>query len=450
MSTKAQNRQIVLGQPDPRFNVRAESHFSTLGGWENYFFTVENKTSREYRMVIKVDMELACVGRKSFTIGVNGTVHLPPNGVFKPSQDYDHTVNSPDSKNFKDCRLPDNAGGFTLVKSVSYTISDVQDLTQIAENKASSEKAAAQKANAVSQTTATSNTVRTTQTNASAAGHPATTGTPTTATTSNSGSKTGTVNNNQPQQAPPTEAQRQVETARTLAEIERQRNEKQAEVQKMSDAITSTGTMFGDAIRADAAAKAAREERQERLDALDRQKGSLIYQQNIEKAQTGDETAISQIIYAQRLMGYGFEDFATQMVTKFNSSTARTALIGHYKSIMSGYKAESKAHLSKGIGFLVLTGLGTAGLMYLSNEAIENDGVNSSDSDTYTYAAAGVAIVGTIVSIAQFGKVGYKYKPGYLNAESKLRKLESAQTLSFAPVYNLRNNTVGVALRLNF
>lgn len=142
----AQRKQVSVSQFDPRFTVSVQRYWSSLGGSEEYFFYVQNNTNDEYSMVINVTLDLACVGTKTFTLGVNKVVWLKPNGQFKPDGDWSHIYTS-GADNFKNCRLADG-NSFTLLKGISYTVNNVTNVTQqkaAEEKRKADEKAALEK-----------------------------------------------------------------------------------------------------------------------------------------------------------------------------------------------------------------------------------------------------------------------------------------------------------------
>jgi hypothetical protein len=145
----AQRKPMNIGrQVDSRFTLSAESNFSTLGGWEEYFYYVKNNTSDEYSIVVTIDIDLACVGSKSYVLGVNKIVYLPPNGSFTPKSDWVHNVvDGPD--NFKKCRMK-VGDTYTLYKGLTFTITDVINLTEkkAADAKKKADDAAAKQAEA--------------------------------------------------------------------------------------------------------------------------------------------------------------------------------------------------------------------------------------------------------------------------------------------------------------
>lgn len=127
-SAHAQRKQVSIRQADTRFTLIIEKYWSKLGGSEEYFFTLQNNTGEEYELVVDVDLDLACVGGKSFTLGVNRKIHLTPHGTFTPKGDWSHIVTS-GADNFRDCRLKDG-GTYTLLQGVKYTYSSIKNLSQ--------------------------------------------------------------------------------------------------------------------------------------------------------------------------------------------------------------------------------------------------------------------------------------------------------------------------------
>jgi hypothetical protein len=126
-SLSAQRKNVAVSQVDPRFTVSVERYWSSLGGSEEYYFYVQNNTGDEYSMVMNVRLDLACVGTKNFTIGVNKVVWLKPNGRFTPESDWVHIYTS-GADNFKSCRLADGKS-FTLLQGISYTLSNITNVT---------------------------------------------------------------------------------------------------------------------------------------------------------------------------------------------------------------------------------------------------------------------------------------------------------------------------------
>lgn len=126
-SAHAQRKQVSIRQADPRFTLTIEKYWSKLGGNEEYFFTLENNTGEEYELVVEVDLDLACVGEKSFRLGVNRKIKLQPHGKFTPKGDWSHIFMGPD--NFRNCRLKDG-DTYTLLQGVKYTYSSIKNLSE--------------------------------------------------------------------------------------------------------------------------------------------------------------------------------------------------------------------------------------------------------------------------------------------------------------------------------
>ena len=124
----AQRRSINVSQIDSRFTLKVERYFSKLGGSEEYYYYVQNNTSQEYKIVVNITLELACVGTKNYKLGYNKIVYLKPNATFTPKDDWVHILTS-GADNFKNCRLVDG-DSYTLYKGLSYTITDVVNVTE--------------------------------------------------------------------------------------------------------------------------------------------------------------------------------------------------------------------------------------------------------------------------------------------------------------------------------
>jgi len=112
----AQWRVIPIQQIDSRFTIRVERYWSSLGGSETYRYFIQNNTNDEFSMVVSVEKDLACVGRKTYKLGYNGIVRLKPRGTFDHNDDWVHIYTS-GADNFRSCRLRDG-DSFTLFKSI--------------------------------------------------------------------------------------------------------------------------------------------------------------------------------------------------------------------------------------------------------------------------------------------------------------------------------------------
>lgn len=119
-------KDVPIGQADPRFTMKVQKNWGV--GSEEYRFYVHNNTSTEYRLVVEVTLNLACVGTKNFTLGINRVVYLPPNGDFNAfKHDWVHIYTS-GADNFRDCRLKDG-DSWTLYQGMSYRIVSIENLT---------------------------------------------------------------------------------------------------------------------------------------------------------------------------------------------------------------------------------------------------------------------------------------------------------------------------------
>jgi len=123
-----QRKSLTISQFDPRFTISAERYWSGLGGSEEYYFYVQNNTSDEYWLEIDITLNLACVGNKSFRLGVNKVAVLKPNDRFTPKSDWVHIYTS-GADNFKNCRLADGKS-FTLLQGVSYQVVSIKNITK--------------------------------------------------------------------------------------------------------------------------------------------------------------------------------------------------------------------------------------------------------------------------------------------------------------------------------
>lgn len=130
-------KTVFVNQVDPRFTLSVERLWLTQGK-EEYWFYVQNNTSQEYKLTINITLDLACVGTKSFDLGIdawrsetktNGRmVYLEPNGRFGPKNDYFHYWYG-GVDNGKACRLKDD-DSYTLFKGIQFNISSVINVTE--------------------------------------------------------------------------------------------------------------------------------------------------------------------------------------------------------------------------------------------------------------------------------------------------------------------------------
>lgn len=132
------SKSVQVHNPDARFTMRVEKIWSNMGGQEEYRFYVQNNTSQEFKLTINVTLDLACVGTKSFDLGIGAwqpetkaqgrIVYLRPNGRFEPRDDYFHMY-SGGVDNGRACRLTDG-DSFTLLNGIQYNITSVINVTE--------------------------------------------------------------------------------------------------------------------------------------------------------------------------------------------------------------------------------------------------------------------------------------------------------------------------------
>lgn len=126
---QAQKKALPYGaQPDLRFVVTGE--MSNSGGDEYYNFYVLNTTDEEYRMKIKVTLNLACLGRKEFFLGYTGWVYLKPRGKFGGDRDDNsHIYMGNNVESLKGCVLKDENGKPTFFNGFTFHITEIQNMT---------------------------------------------------------------------------------------------------------------------------------------------------------------------------------------------------------------------------------------------------------------------------------------------------------------------------------
>lgn len=129
-SASAQWIDLNLNQADSRFEFSGKRYWSKLGGSEEYRFYVRNLTNDTYRLVVRVNLDLACVGQKSFLLGVNKVVYMKGGESFDAFKDDWVHIYTSGADNFKSCRLTDG-DTYTLLKGVRYTIEKIENVTQM-------------------------------------------------------------------------------------------------------------------------------------------------------------------------------------------------------------------------------------------------------------------------------------------------------------------------------
>lgn len=128
-NVKAQLIDIPMAQPDNRFTVSAKRYWNSVGD-EQYLFFVQNNTDQEYKLVIRVTLDLACYGRQTFNLGYTGEVYLKPRGLFIPSKD-DNTHNflGGNAESRLSCRIKDG-NSYTFLKSAMFQMTDIVNVSQ--------------------------------------------------------------------------------------------------------------------------------------------------------------------------------------------------------------------------------------------------------------------------------------------------------------------------------
>ncbi|HEY1114112.1 MAG TPA: hypothetical protein VGE66_11155, partial [Chitinophagaceae bacterium] len=75
---QAQFREMVRPDVDSRIIIHYFYELTSRGMDEEIRFKVTNKSPQELRVTIKATTRYQCQPSKSFDVGANGTVHLPP------------------------------------------------------------------------------------------------------------------------------------------------------------------------------------------------------------------------------------------------------------------------------------------------------------------------------------------------------------------------------------
>jgi len=138
LSVFAQRISIPVAQADPRFTLTVQRSSSMAGGYEKYYFYVQNNTNKEYKLNVHITLELACVGTKTISLrsGILDVLHLLP-GDRSNSEKQTEFIYS--GKN--ECAVPLGNKDYTLYKSISYTISNVVDISSEKEAASAKRKA---------------------------------------------------------------------------------------------------------------------------------------------------------------------------------------------------------------------------------------------------------------------------------------------------------------------
>jgi hypothetical protein len=119
---------------DPRFTITARYDYSSMSEYEEVVYYVQNHTNRELQLELEATVYYTCDRTKTYLLGVNKVVYLPPNGQFKPSSDWSHLLMTSNKK--KECLLKGPNGYTTSIRSFHFNLISVRDLTSEKEKKA--------------------------------------------------------------------------------------------------------------------------------------------------------------------------------------------------------------------------------------------------------------------------------------------------------------------------
>lgn len=122
-----QRTSIPVAQADSRFTLSAQHSNSLTGGSEYYYFYVQNNTNREYELNIQITLDLACAGTKTISLrsGVSNVLHLLPGASYNSENQAQFIYSGK-----KECAIPVGNNNYTLYKSISYTVSNVVDISK--------------------------------------------------------------------------------------------------------------------------------------------------------------------------------------------------------------------------------------------------------------------------------------------------------------------------------
>lgn len=134
-SIHAQFREVARPDVDPRITIYYSYELTSPGLNEEIRFKVKNNSARELRVTIKATARYGCMVSKSFDVGINGTVHLPPNGFYDGKSDYVHSI----TQKSKDCYREVEKGRYTSFIQCDFWV-NIVDLTSEKEAKAAADK----------------------------------------------------------------------------------------------------------------------------------------------------------------------------------------------------------------------------------------------------------------------------------------------------------------------
>lgn len=132
----AQRINIPVAQADSRFTITAE-RTGVRSGSENYYFYIQNNTNREFKIVVSIEVDLACDGTKHWLLGNNDIIHLQPNEKYSSSSRGEVFTGFAN----KDCAISEGNNTYRIFKSLRYSVSNVIDVSKKKEDELAKKKA---------------------------------------------------------------------------------------------------------------------------------------------------------------------------------------------------------------------------------------------------------------------------------------------------------------------
>ncbi|MGZ5242566.1 MAG: tetratricopeptide repeat protein, partial [Bacteroidia bacterium] len=133
----AQDIETVINLSDARFTVRARHSLNFVGDEEIVYY-VDNHTSRDYKLVVNIDINYTCSKSASYILGVNKIILVKANSTWNGNRDGDWYHSN--STNDKNCVITKN-GIKTTVSHISVRLGEVIDYTAEKELEANKNKA---------------------------------------------------------------------------------------------------------------------------------------------------------------------------------------------------------------------------------------------------------------------------------------------------------------------
>jgi hypothetical protein len=177
------------------------------------------------------------------------------------------------------------------------------------------------------------------------------------------------------------------------------------------------------------------------------------------EARKGNEDAVQKVIeaYDKKATYYGpspfnekFE-FILEMYNNNKSPISKIFLKNYYTKEVERYKEENKYHISRSIQNLAWSGAFYSIRLFVPKQYDANGEVDSGAEFPrwgFGYVVAGYFAVTGIVHLF---RIGYKNKPEYLQAKSRIEQLNiNKSKLSFSPNFDLQRNNFGLAMQLKF